>query len=99
MEQLINSMKNKSLLSAYLYGSRSTGLHSNDSDYDILLVVDDGQDPKQVSRQISLELFPRNYDLELLAYSKSDLLNRIQTNYFFQSIKKEGKLIYGQPVF
>lgn len=101
-ENLVNikkSAKKSGVMAIYVFGSYAKAQASESSDLDLLLITDDKANTDDISTLFSLQLFPRNYDLDLLSYRRSDILKKKENNHFFQTIIKEGKLIYGTNLF
>lgn len=82
-------------MSLYVFGSYASGKSHENSDLDVLLVSPDNVNPSEMSVNFSLGLFPRNYDLEVLSCTASELQKKIKNNAFYANIIKQGKLIYG----
>ena len=100
-ENLVKIKKIASLnkvLSLYVFGSYAREQTNESSDLDVLLVTKDTDNPDEVSLKFTLGLFPRDYDLEVISCAFSDLQKKIQENSFFNTITKEGKLIYGSEI-
>ncbi|MFA5879320.1 MAG: nucleotidyltransferase domain-containing protein [Candidatus Margulisiibacteriota bacterium] len=85
-------------LAVYLFGSRASNKATKNSDYDLLIITDNNTDPKKVCIEIGVDLFPREYSLDLLGYNLSQIEKNLVNNRFFQEIKKNGQLIYGKNI-
>ncbi|HCT84087.1 MAG: hypothetical protein DKM50_04700 [Candidatus Margulisiibacteriota bacterium] len=98
LEIIKNKIKKYNVLSVYIFGSYAKGTDQENSDIDLLMILDDDQQTEQVVNALSIELFPREYPIDILAYTRNQIKSKLKWNTFFQSIKKEGILIYGQDV-
>jgi len=103
LEIIKNKIKKYNVLSVYIFGSYAFGSYAKgtdqeNSDIDLLMILDDDQQTEQVVNALSIELFPREYPIDILAYTRNQIKSKLKWNTFFQSIKKEGILIYGQDV-
>jgi len=85
-------------LAVYLFGSRATNKAVKNSDYDLLVITDDKADAKKICVEIGVDLFPRDYSIDLLGYNESQIKKNISKNIFFQEIKRNAQLIYGKKI-
>ena len=99
INNIINVIKKYKDVSAYLFGSTARGQETSSSDFDVLLVTSSNAlNANSIVDEVSLSLFPRDYSLDLLAYTQKEVIEKIKWNTFFQNIAKEGKLFYGKDV-
>jgi len=79
----------------YLYGSRARGTSNQNSDWDLLILLNKERITPDIEETISYKL----YDIELefgeiispMIYSKHDWTNKYQVTPFYQNVMKEGK--------
>jgi predicted nucleotidyltransferase len=82
-----------------LFGSRARGDHYDDSDYDILLIMDDLTNSRELISYLYYELWysnlPKNIDFLAISH---DRYEDLKTNifYVYKTIDNEGKILYGQ---
>lgn len=78
-----------------LFGSRATGGAREDSDYDLLVVVHDGEDPEEI-RAASNEIRSRlNLPVDVLASTVSQYARRQHDPGFLEwLVSREGKVMY-----
>lgn len=98
-QQVINNIlelanRKYPLSEVYLFGSRARGDATNDSDWDVLLLLDYAN----LNFEIETQILDDFYELELetgelispIIYLKSDWENKKQYTSIYQSIKNEG---------
>jgi len=81
----------------YLYGSRSRGTASSDSDWDLLILID----KEKITYEIEKEITNPLYDLEFetgevispMVYSESEWNTKYRITPFFHNVMREGKLL------
>lgn len=81
----------------YLYGSRVRGTAKEDSDWDVLILLQ----RDIVTREIEEDLFDPLYDLELdsgeiispMIYSEQEWNNKYQVTPFYQNVMRERRLL------
>jgi predicted nucleotidyltransferase len=84
--------------SIYLFGSYAWGTPTEDSDLDLLIVVDESNE-KSFKRPLAAydALFGMNIAKDIIVYTKQefDTISKNKTTLGFK-IKKDGKLIYAR---
>ena len=98
LEQKLSLLFGDKLRKIILYGSYANGSHDDESDVDILIVVD-VQNVRSYNKQLSLielELF-RKFDLlfSIIPESEKFYLNNSDSLPFFRNVVKEGIAVYG----
>lgn len=81
----------------YLYGSRSRGTAKDDSDWDLLILLNRDNISYEDERRITYPL----YDLEFntgevispMIYTKKEWNSKYKVTPFYQNVMKEGKLL------
>jgi predicted nucleotidyltransferase len=81
----------------YLYGSRAKGNSQNDSDWDLLILLD----REVITHQIEFALTSDLYDLELetgevlspMIYSEKEWFGRYTVTPYFHNVMQEGILL------
>lgn len=102
-QEIIEKVKNRLVKaynpeSIYLFGSYAWGTPTEDSDLDLLIVVDES-DEKSFKRPLAAydALFGMNIAKDIIVYTKQefDTISKNKTTLGFK-IKKDGKLIYAR---
>lgn len=81
----------------YLYGSRARGNSQNESDWDLLIILD----RDKITHQEEFQLTSALYDLELatgevlspMIYSENEWFGRYKVTPYFYNVMQEGILI------
>jgi predicted nucleotidyltransferase len=81
----------------YLYGSRVRGTAKEDSDWDVLILLQ----KEKITREIEEGIFDPLYDLELdtgeiispMIYSEQEWNNKYRITPFYQNVMREGRLL------
>jgi uncharacterized protein len=81
----------------YLYGSRSRGTAKNDSDWDLLILLDRDRITFEIENEISYALFDLEFDtgeiISPMIYSEKEWYNKFKITPFFHNVMSEGVLI------
>lgn len=79
---------------AYLFGSRARGDHKTDSDWDILILVDDPEFTNEIDEKFRQELYELEIDnnqvISLIIYPKKFWKKKLKYSPLYDNIKKEG---------
>ena len=103
IDTLIESLKESNPCRIVLFGSYANGTATNDSDIDILLILDNDDVAKTYEERLSKKLYINklvreiNYKvaLDILVYSKEEYkIVKNYGNYLINEIEKNGKTIY-----
>jgi predicted nucleotidyltransferase len=103
LNELIISLKVSNPYKIILFGSYAKGEATEDSDIDLMVILDNNNIAKTYEERMSKKLYIRklvreiNYKmaLDILVYSKEELkLVKENGNYFIDEIEKTGKVIY-----
>lgn len=81
-----------------LFGSRARGDAKGESDYDILILKDDLQNERQLTRKVNHALLNSNVteEVDLIASSTDKFTNNINNiGFIYKSINEEGVVLYG----
>jgi predicted nucleotidyltransferase len=87
----------------YLFGSYAKGNPNENSDVDLMVILDNNHVSKTYQERLDKKVFIRNLVLEInrktsldiLVYSKEELnLIKKHGNYFIDEVEKTGKVIY-----
>jgi predicted nucleotidyltransferase len=78
----------------YLFGSRTTGCERSESDYDLALLLPDGTDPWQATRDAQRSLWPRSVPIDLVPIARRSWNSK--ENAFIREIRKDAKLLYSK---
>jgi len=76
----------------YLFGSQATGHNHSDSDYGLALLLPDGCDQWQATRNAHRSLWPRSVPIDLVPITKRSWEDG--RNTFIREVRKTGKLLY-----
>jgi len=103
LEDLVSSLKSSDPYKIILFGSYANGNPNENSDIDIMVILDNDHVSKTYEERLNKKIFIRNLIIEInrkipidvLVYSKEEL-NMIKNhgNYFIDEIEKTGKVIY-----
>ena len=98
--EILQKIYGKHLKKVILYGSYARGDYRDDSDIDIMILLDlSDMDIKQYRHELSGETFDFNmdHDLDIKPIAKSEAhFNKWIMNYpFYSNIHKEGVVLYG----
>jgi predicted nucleotidyltransferase len=103
LNDLINSLKVSDPYKIILFGSYATGKETENSDIDLMVILDNNDISKTYKERQTKKLYIRklvreiNYRnaLDILVYSKEELKNiKEYGNYFIDEIERTGKVIY-----
>ena len=103
LEQLIFSLKPSDPYKIILFGSCVKGNLTENSDVDIMVILDNNHVSKTYEERLNKRISIRNLVLEInrkipldiLVYSKEELnLIKQHGNYFIDEIEKTGRIIY-----
>ena len=85
------------VLQVYLFGSFAYGLPAEDSDIDLMVVVNDGIDPLKMMRDVSHGLHDKKIPLDVLAIKNTDFAERYKPDRVTlqREVKNKGVLVYG----
>jgi len=95
IRQKVNELDNTA--EVILYGSRARGDNKQDSDWDVMILLNRKNVDKKVEQTFRHHLFDIELEIgvpvSVFVYSKSDWEGKYSITPLFQSIKKEGILI------
>jgi predicted nucleotidyltransferase len=103
LDNLVILLKSSDPLKIILFGSYAQGNQNENSDIDLMVILDNNHVSKTYQERLSKKLFVRNLVLEInrkipldiLVYSKEELnIIKRHGNYFIDEIEKTGKIIY-----
>jgi predicted nucleotidyltransferase len=103
LDSLVILLKPSDPYKVILFGSYVTGTPNEDSDIDLMVILDNNHVSKSYQERLNKKIFIRNLVLEInrkipldiLVYSKEELnLIKKYGNYFIDEIEITGKIIY-----
>ena len=103
LDNLVFSLKSSDPYKIILFGSYARGNPHENSDIDIMVILDNNHVSKTYEERLNKRIFIRNLVLEInrkvpldiLVYSKEELnIIKKHGNYFIDEIEKTGKIIY-----
>lgn len=103
MEKLILSLKSSDPYKIILFGSYANGNPDENSDIDLMVILDNNHVSKTYEERLNKKLFIRSLvrkinrkiPLDILVYSKEELnLIKKHGNYFIDEIERTGRIIY-----
>ena len=103
MPQIINSLKNIDPLQVILFGSMVSGNINEDSDIDLVVILNNETLPSNYEEKLQNKILVRNAILDisfkvaidLLVYTKMEFEKlKIIGNPFLKEITEKGKIIY-----
>jgi predicted nucleotidyltransferase len=103
LDNLVDSLKLSDPYKIILFGSYAKGNHNENSDIDLMIILDNNHVSKTYTERLEKKVYIRNLVLEInrktsldiLVYSKEELnLIKKRGNYFIDEIERTGKVIY-----
>ena len=81
----------------FLYGSRSRGTAEKDSDWDVLILLNEDTISSEVEREITYPLYDLEFDIgEVISpmiYSEKEWNSKYKVTSFYQNVMAEGMLL------
>ena len=84
------------VLQIYLFGSHAYGEPSNNSDVDLMIVVEDNLDPFKTAYYIKRSLVDSDLELDIVVNRKKAFDKASTEQSFQKTIKDNGVLLYAQ---
>jgi predicted nucleotidyltransferase len=103
LDDLVTSLKESNPAKIILFGSYAAGTENEDSDIDIMVILDNDDVSQTYQQRMAKKLLVRklvreiNYKvaLDILVYSKAELkIIKENGNYFIDEVEKTGKILY-----
>ena len=103
LDNLIVSLQSSNPYKIVLFGSYANGKPDDNSDIDLMVVLDDNHVSKSYQERLDKKMYIRNLVLEInrkipldiLVYSREELnILKKHGNYFIDEVEKTGKVIY-----
>jgi predicted nucleotidyltransferase len=85
-------------VTVYLFGSYAAGTANVHSDVDLLVIADQPQTAGTLVRNLYKHLSDLPLDYDILGYSLPQIKEKAEQNLFFQTILKEGMVLYGSRI-
>lgn len=81
----------------YLYGSRSRGTAKDDSDWDLLILINKDDISNELEREIAYPLYDLEFDtgevISPMIYSEKEWNSKYKVTPFYQNVMREGILL------
>jgi uncharacterized protein len=81
----------------YLYGSRARGTARQDSDWDLLILVDKSLISAEIEQNITYPLYDLEFEIgeviSPMVYSQAEWDTKYRITPFYSSVMKEGQLL------
>ncbi len=81
----------------YLYGSRSKGMAKDDSDWDLLILLNKDKISEETERKITYPLYDLEFDtgevISPMVYSQKEWNTKYKVTPFYKNVMSEGKLL------
>ncbi|HTN68781.1 MAG TPA: nucleotidyltransferase domain-containing protein [Dysgonamonadaceae bacterium] len=81
----------------YLYGSRSRGTAKDDSDWDLLILLDKEYISSEIEQEITYSLYDLEFDtgeiISPMVYSEKEWNSKYKVTSFYQNVMREGRLL------
>jgi len=81
----------------YLYGSRSRGTDSQESDWDLLILLDKDNVSSEDEREITYPLYDLEFDtgevISPMVYSEKEWKSKYRVTPFYKNVMEEGILL------
>ena len=85
------------LAKIYLYGSRSRGTAKEDSDWDLLILLDKERISLEVEQGITYPLYDLEFDtgevISPMIYTEKEWNSKYKVTPYYQNVMREGKLL------
>jgi len=103
IDNLVGQLKSSDPYKIILFGSYAKGNQNENSDIDLMVILDNNHVSKTHQERINKKVFIRNLvidinrkiPLDILVYSKEELnIIKKHGNYFIDEIERTGKIIY-----
>ena len=103
LDSLVLSLKSSNPYKIILFGSYANGTPNENSDIDLMIILDNEHIAKTYKERLEKKIYIRNLVLEvnrempldILVYSRAEFnLIKRQGNYFIDEIERTGKIIY-----
>jgi uncharacterized protein len=98
LTQIKRIVKDKEpLAKIYLYGSRSRGTAKDNSDWDLLILLNKDNITSEIERAISYPLYDLEFDtgevISPMIYSEKEWNSKYKVTPFYRNVMREGKLL------
>jgi len=81
----------------YLYGSRVKGTSREDSDWDLLILLNKEKITSDIERDVTYPLYDLEFEIgeviSPMVYSEMEWNNKYRVTPFYKNVMREGKLI------
>ncbi|MBN2649761.1 MAG: nucleotidyltransferase domain-containing protein [Prolixibacteraceae bacterium] len=81
----------------YLYGSRSKGMAKDDSDWDLLILLNKDKISEETERKITYPLYDLEFDtgevISPMIYSQKEWNTKYKVTPFYKNVMSEGRLL------
>lgn len=81
----------------YLYGSRSRGTHFQNSDWDLLILLNKDSISDELEKSITYPLFDLEFEtgevISPMIYTENEWFSKYKVTSFYRNVMKERKLI------
>ena len=81
----------------YLYGSRSRGTATKESDWDLLILLNRDNITLEIEQEITYPLYDLEFDsgevISPMIYSEKEWNSKYRVTPFYQNVMKEGELL------
>ncbi|MDR3343742.1 MAG: nucleotidyltransferase domain-containing protein [Treponema sp.] len=103
LDSLVSSLKSSDPYKIILFGSYANGNPNENSDIDLMVILDNNHISKTYEERLNKRVFIRNLvfeinqniPLDILVYSKEELKKiKEYGNFFIDEIERTGKIIY-----
>ena len=103
LDELVSLLKPSNPYKIVLFGSYATGNMDENSDIDLMIILDNDHVTKTYTERLNLKIsirhlvlpINRQIPLDILVYTKGELeLLKKYGNYFINEIEKIGKILY-----
>ena len=107
LKEIVEILKNQNALEILLFGSVSTGIYDEESDIDLLIILDIDKIPESYEEKMELKLnirkslrkINRKIPLDLLIYTKKEYeIMKEEGSSFLHEINNTGKILFNKKV-
>jgi predicted nucleotidyltransferase len=94
-EKIVRELKPEKII---LFGSYAYGNPTQDSDVDLIVILDTSQPRRERVVAVSLLLYPRPFPLDILVKTPQEIKEDLDKgNFFLREIMAKGKVLYERP--
>ncbi len=93
IDKIVSSIKPKKIL---IFGSHARGDTDQDSDLDLLVIIDSQQENREIRREIDRLLTGRRFGIDIIVRKPEEIAENLKDHnpFYLHHIFKDGKVLY-----